>query len=90
MIWETAEELDKNLALRMRAIRKRKKLGQELLALRSGVSLGSIRRFEQTGQISLLALTKLAMALDCEGELRALFSEVGYENIDEVIHENRK
>lgn len=63
LIWETAEELDKNLALRVRKIRKRRKISQQKLADLSGVSYGSIKRFETSGQISLLALTKIAWHL---------------------------
>lgn len=73
LIWETAEELDKNLALRVRKIRKRRKISQQKLADLSGVSYGSIKRFETSGQISLLALTKIAMALDMADELRNIF-----------------
>ena len=89
LIWETAEELDKNLALRVRKIRKRRKISQQKLADLSGVSYGSIKRFETSGQISLLALTKIAMALDMEDELRNIFSQVPYRNIQEVINESR-
>ena len=87
LIWETAEELDKNLALRVRKIRKRRKISQQKLADLSGVSYGSIKRFETSGQISLLALTKIAMALDMADELRNIFSQVPYRNIQEVINE---
>ncbi len=55
-IWETPEEIDKELAIRVRMIRKRKKISQEQLSEKSGVSYGSIKRFESTGQISLLYL----------------------------------
>lgn len=89
LIWETAEELDKNLALRVRKIRKRRKISQQKLADLSGVSYGSIKRFETSGQISLLALTKIAMALDMADELRNIFSKVPYRNIQEVINESR-
>ena len=89
LIWETAEELDKNLALRVRKIRKRRKIPQQKLADLSGVSYGSIKRFETSGQISLLALTKIAMALDMADELRNIFSQVPYRNIQEVINESR-
>ena len=89
LIWETAEELDKNLALRVRKIRKRRKISQQKLADLSGVSYGSIKRFETSGQISLLALTKIAMALDMADELRNIFSQVPYRNIHEVINESR-
>ena len=89
LIWETAEELDKNLALRVRKIRKRRKISQQKLADLSGVSYGSIKRFETSGQISLLALTKIAMELDMAVELRNIFSQVPYRNIQEVINESR-
>lgn len=89
LIWETAEELDKNLALQVRKIRKRRKISQQKLADLSGVSYGSIKRFETSGQISLLALTKIAMALDMADELRNIFSQVPYRNIQEVINESR-
>ena len=89
LIWETAEELDKNLALRVRKIRKRRKISQQKLTDLSGVSYGSIKRFETSGQISLLALTKIAMELDMADELRNIFSQVPYRNIQEVINESR-
>ena len=88
-IWETAEELDQNLALRVRYIRKRRSISQEKLASISGVSYGSIKRFEATGQISLISLTKIAMALDMADELRNLFTQVPYKDIREVINERR-
>ena len=88
-IWETAEELDQNLALRVRNIRKRRTISQEKLASISGVSYGSIKRFEATGQISLISLTKIAMALDMADELRNLFTQVPYKDIREVINERR-
>ena len=88
-IWETAEELDKKLADRVRLIRKRRSISQEKLAQISGVSFGSVKRFENTGQISLISLTKSAMALDMAGDLRQIFTEVPYRNIQEVINENK-
>lgn len=89
LVWETAEELDKKMADRLRNIRRRRRISQEKLAQMSGVSLGSVKRFETTGQISLTSLTKIAMALDIADELRELFTQVPYRNIQEVIDENR-
>ncbi len=89
LVWETAEELDKKLAERIRRIRKRRSISQQELAAMSGVSYGSVKRFERSGQISLLSLTKLAMALELTDELRDLFTQVPYRNIEEVIHEGR-
>ena len=89
LIWETAEELDQKLARRVRNIRKRRSISQEKLAQMSGVSYGSIKRFEASGQISLISLTKIAMALDIADELRTIFTQVPYKDIQEVINETR-
>ena len=50
---------------------------------------GSINRFETTGQISLLSLTKLAIALNEVDEIRNLFTDVPYRSIQEVINEGK-
>ena len=89
LVWETAEELDQKLAQRVRNIRKRRSISQEKLGAMSGVSHGSIKRFETTGQISLISLTKIAMALDIADELRSLFLQVPYRNIQEVLNETK-
>ena len=88
-IWETAEELDHKLAQRVRNIRKRRSISQEKLASMSGVSYGSIKRFETSGQISLISLTKIAMALDIADDIRNLFTTVPYRDIQEVINETK-
>ena len=89
LVWETAEELDQKLAGRIRNIRKRRSISQQKLADMSGVSYGTIKRFETTGQISLVSLTRIAMALGIADELRTIFSQVPYRNIQEVINETR-
>ena len=88
-VWETAEELDQKLAQRIRNIRRRRSISQEKLAEMSGVSYGSIKRFETSGQISLISLTKIAIALDLANELRNLFTQAPYKDIQEVINERR-
>lgn len=89
LVWETAEELDKKIADRVRLIRKRRAISQQRLAEMSNVSYGSIKRFEATGQISLMSLTKIAMALGIEEDLRGIFTDIPYKNIREVINESR-
>lgn len=88
-IWETAEEMTRQLALRMRRIRKRRSLTREELSKESGVGINEIRHFEDTGEISLLYLTKLAVALGCEEEIRGLFTRIPYQNIEEVIRDGK-
>ncbi|MCH7524838.1 MAG: helix-turn-helix transcriptional regulator [Bacteroidetes bacterium] len=53
----------KDIAQKHRYIRKQLKLSQVELSQRSGVSLGSIKRFESTGKIALEALLKLVFVL---------------------------
>lgn len=88
-IWETAEEIDLQVAKRLGRIRKRRGITQEQLSEQSGVSFGSLKRFERTGQISLLSLTKLATALGCADEIRCLFESVAYGSIEEVVRERK-
>lgn len=55
----TPYEVSKEIAQRHRNLRKQLKMSQEETAQRSGVSLGSLKRFENTGKISLESLLKL-------------------------------
>ena len=86
LIQKTWEEIDTGIANRMIQLRKRKKLSQKALAAKSGVSLGSLKRFEQKGEISLQAFTRLAIALGVEGELETLFGEVRFGAREEVVN----
>lgn len=51
------------LAQKHKSLRKQKGLSQQDLAERSGVSFGSLKRFETQGQISLESLLKLVFVL---------------------------
>ena len=82
---KTADELNRGIASRLVQIRKRRKISQKMLAQRSGVSLGSLKRFGQTGEISLHSLAKLAIALELEDGLEHLFEQVEFSSIEEVI-----
>lgn len=87
---KTWAEIDCEIAEKMKRLRKRKRITQKELAKKSGVSLGSIKRFEQSGEISLQALTKIAIALDVENELESLFENVPFESIEEVLNEQNR
>lgn len=52
------------IAKRHKVLRKQAGFSQSELAKRSGVSLGSLKRFETTGQISLESLLLLADVLN--------------------------
>lgn len=74
---ETPHKHTHAIAQRMRARRKEAHLSQAQLSQLSGVSLGSLKRFEQTGEISLSSLVALSSALECENELTSLFAPEG-------------
>lgn len=81
------EEMNQQIAQRMRERRKEKHLTQAALSKRSDVSLGSLKRFERTGEISLSSLVKIAFALGYEDDFNYLFTKRVYSSIQEVIDE---
>ena len=87
---KTWTEINNDIAQKIVRLRKRKKITQKQLAARSGVSLGSLKRFEQSGEISLQSLTKIAIALDVENELEDLNNNLPIANIQKVINEQTK
>lgn len=82
---KTSFDIAIEVAARVRARRKERKLTQAQLAKKAGMSLASYKRFEQTGQISFQSLASVAIALDCEDGFDALFSQRQYSSIKEVL-----
>ncbi len=70
----TEQSITQELIKRFKKRRKESKLTQKDLSIRSGVSYGSIRRFESSGNISLQALLKLGRVLGCLEDFKELFS----------------
>jgi transcriptional regulator with XRE-family HTH domain len=66
-------EVQIELANRFKSLRRQKKMSQAALAEKSGVSLGSLKRFEQTGQISLESLLILSHFFDRLTDFDTLF-----------------
>lgn len=76
------------VASRHKQLRKNKGLTQQDLAERSGVSLGSIKRFETTGKISLESLLALAHVLRRLDDFDGLFvSTENGANIQDLFSE---
>lgn len=78
-------EIAKKIAVKAKEKRLYYNYTQEALAKKSGVSLGSIKRFERASEISLQNLLLLALALDATDEFLQLFPANKYSSIDEVI-----
>lgn len=80
----TPKDINKLIAGRIRNIRRRRKISQQELGEKAGVSLGSVKRFEQTGEISLMSLTKITIALGLDDEMKNLFADVPFQSIEEI------
>lgn len=84
--FKTPNEIQLEIAKNVREKRKKLKLTQEEFAKKSGVSFGSIKRFENTGEISLFSLVKITLVLNCEDEFLNLFKQKQYDSIEEIIN----
>jgi len=60
---DTPQEIEKNLAARLKELRLFKQWKRSTLAKRSGVTEASLKRFEQTGKVSMQNFLKLIFAL---------------------------
>ena len=69
----TPDSILSGLTARVKARRKALKITQKQLSTKSGVSYGSLRRFESSGEISLYSLLRIAQALDCLEDFNLLF-----------------
>lgn len=82
---KTPQDIRLSLKDRLRQRRKDQKLSQAALSEKADVSLGSLKRFESSGEISLTSLIKIAIALDCEDDFDQLFTRKHYQSIEDVI-----
>ena len=83
---KTPNDIAKELVEKIKQHRKKLKISQAQLATKSGVSLGSIKRFESKYEISLNSFIKILIALSLEQDLENLFTQKSYNSIDEVIN----
>jgi len=82
--------ISKRIAASMKRSRLELNLSQHALAERSGVSLGSLKRFENSYEISLKHLLMIAVVLQATEEFHSLFSKRQYSSINEVIDAKKK
>ncbi len=83
---KTPNDIAHELVEKIKQHRKKLKISQAQLASKSGVSLGSIKRFESKHEISLNSFIKILIALNLERDLENLFMQKNYNSIDEVIN----
>ena len=83
---KTPNDIAHELVEKIKQYRKKLKISQVQLAAKSGVSLGSIKRFESKYEISLNSFIKILIDLNLEQDLENLFTQKSYNSIDEVIN----
>ncbi len=81
---KTPQEIGQDLAIRLKTLRLIKKWKRATLAARSGVTEASLKRFEQTGRISMESFLKLLSALGRLDEMEALLSPPPAHSIKEL------
>lgn len=88
----TAEDVFLKIAPLMREQRVSQNITQTALSERSGVSLAVLKKFEQTGKISLESFVKLAFVLGLtENLLETLSSrEEQFSSLDDLLAEDKK
>ncbi len=87
----TPSQHEHKIALRTKNMRLKDRLTQNGLAKRSGVSLGSIKRFEKSGKISLENLLNIALVLGCLDDFNALFvDQKEIKSIDDITPKNNR
>lgn len=87
---ETPEQVSQKLAARTKALRLARGWKQITLAERSGVSLASLRRFEESGKVSLQSLLDLAFALNRLDDFEALLQPPLASSIAELERAERR
>ena len=80
-ILKTPQEIRLGIAAKAQAKRLALNMSQKDLAVRSGVSLGSVKRFETTGEISLASLLAIALILNDLEAFSGLFNPPRTENL---------
>lgn len=84
------EDIAAELAVRLRNRRLAQNLTLEGLARRSGVALGTLKKFERTGQIALVSFIRLVVTLNDEAALAGLLLEQKFETLDEVLQSGNR
>lgn len=83
----TAKSIQKEISERFIKRRKERKMSRAKLSELSGVSYASIRRFEETGQVSLTSLLELSEIIDCLDDFKNLFATPYIRSLKDYIND---
>lgn len=90
MALSSSDEIAMELAKRAKGRRLSLDLTLEGLARRSGVALGTLKKFERTGNISLVSFIRLSVALNDDAALERLLLEPEYDTLEDVLEVKKK
>lgn len=88
-VFKLPTDLLKITAQNVAQLRKQNRWTQSELAERSGVSFGSIKRFERTGQISYESLLKIAEVLGRLEAFEAVFEPNDTNKVSDLFNEQK-
>ena len=93
VLLKSPSEIIEQIAKKAKAKRLSLNLSQKTLSERSGVSYGTLKKFERTGQISLSSLLKLALVLTALDGFDDLFSDtidLSTTSLDKILNESTR
>ena len=79
--------INQKLASRLKLRRREAGLSQKHLAEKAAVSYGSLKRFEQHGEISLASFIKILIVLGYENDLNEILTRPNYQTLEDIFHE---
>ncbi|MEX2564357.1 MAG: helix-turn-helix domain-containing protein [Cyclobacteriaceae bacterium] len=85
-------EIQQEMAKKAKNLRKQHQFTQAALAHQSGVTLASLKRFEQSGKIALDSLLKIAFVLNALEGFEGLFEPKKElpKSLDEILKKQQK
>lgn len=78
------------IAKKFKEIRLDQNLKRKTLAIKSGVSESSLKRFEVTGEISLNSLVKISNVLNVRNWIASILEENYYESLEAIIDKQKR
>lgn len=87
--FKTVPDIALSIARRAQEARLSQNLSRKTLSKMSGVAESSIKRFEMSGEISIISLLKIAKALGHINQFEETFTQQGVISIEQVIAKKR-
>lgn len=89
-LYKLPNDILKEIVFKIQSLRKIEKISQQELAIKSGVSYGSIKRFEQTGKISFDSLLKIIHVLGRLSDFEDILNPIKTKDIHHLFSSKSK